>query len=171
MSPFSHPGRLILTRMPRTTRPATAETPTPERPSWSTSDPEAVREFAIDLARLAGDDKCENVLLLDVRDLSQVTDYILIATGTSERQMHSVIQHVAELGLARSFPVFRSTEDEGSTWLLADFVDIVVHLFDASTRAHYDLEMLWGDAPRVEWERPGKPSRNRAGLAPGEPLP
>jgi ribosome-associated protein len=157
--------------MPKTPRPAEGDTPSPDRASWSTSDPAAIRDFAVDMARLAGDDKCENVLLLDVRELSQVTDYILIATGTSERQMRSVLQHMGELGPARGFPVFRASEDDHSTWLLADFVDIVVHVFDANTRAHYDLEMLWGDAPRLQWQRPEAQGRNRAGLPIGEPLP
>jgi ribosome-associated protein len=157
--------------MPKTPRPTEGATTKPDRVSWSTTDPAATHRFAVELARLAADDKCENIVLLDVRDLSQVTDYIIIATGTSERQMHSVLQHVAELGEGRGFPVFRSSQDDRSTWLLADFVDIVVHLFDANTRAHYDLEMLWGDAPRLEWQRPEAPGRNRAGLRPGEPLP
>jgi len=157
--------------MPKPPKPAQGDTPEPDRASWSTTDPEAMRLFAVDVARLAGDDKCENVLLMDVRTLSQVTDYIVIATGTSERQMRSILKHVADLGADRGFPVFRSSEDEHSTWLLADFVDVVVHLFDANTRAHYDLEMLWGDAPRLEWHRPEGASRNRAGLRIGEPLP
>jgi ribosome-associated protein len=157
--------------MPKTPEPAQGSDPKPARAAWSTSDPVGMRSFAVDLARLASDDKLENVLLLDVRALSQVTDYIVIATGTSERQMHSVLQHVQDLGQERGFPVFRSSEDDHSTWLLADFVDVVVHLFDAATRAHYDLEMLWGDAPRLEWERPERAPRNRAGLRAGEPLP
>ena len=44
--------------------------------------------------------------------------------------------------------------DDRASWLLADFVDVIVHVFEPNTRAHYDLEMLWGDAPRLEWERP-----------------
>ena len=155
--------------MPKPPKPAQGDTPEPDRASWSTTDPEAMRLFAVDVARLAGDDKCENVLLMDVRTLSQVTDYIVIATGTSERQMRSILKHVADLGAERGFPVFRSSEDEHSTWLLADFVDVVVHLFDANTRAHYDLEMLWGDAPRVEWERAAespKPRKTRGTTSP-----
>jgi ribosome-associated protein len=164
------PARPVKGEQPPTD-PTPGHVPSASQASWSTSDPEATRGFAIELARLAGDDKCENVLLLDVRELSHVTDYILIATGTSERQMRSVVEHLAELGAARGFPVFRSSEDDHSSWLLADFVDIVAHLFDHATRAHYDLEMLWGDAPRLDWQRPESIGRNRAGLRIGEPLP
>ena len=120
--------------------------------------------FAVEAARLVRDDKCDDVVLLEVRELSQITDYIIVASGTSDRQMHSVLRHVEELGKGRNMPSFRSNTDDRSTWLLIDFVDVVVHLFEPNTRAHYDLEMLWGDAPRIEWERPDQLPRDRAGL-------
>lgn len=127
-------------------------------PATSTN-PEAGRAFAIEAARLLSDDKCEDVVVLDVRELSHVTDYIIIGSGTSDRQMHSALTHLEELGREQGFPVFRSSDDERSTWLLADFVDVVVHLFEPNQRAHYDLEMLWGDATRIPWERPDAPRR------------
>ncbi|MFZ4575544.1 MAG: ribosome silencing factor [Phycisphaerales bacterium] len=120
--------------------------------------------FAIESARLVRDDKCEDVVLLDVRQLSQVTDFIIVGSGTSDRQMGSVLKHVEDLGKTRGFSAFRTTTDDRSTWLLADFVDVVVHLFEPNIRAHYDLEALWGDAPRIEWERPDQMNRDRAGL-------
>lgn len=129
---------------------------------------EAALKFAIAAARLLADDKCEGIMVLDVRNLSQVTDYIVIGSGTSERQMRSVLNHVEELGEQSGFPPFRASDDDRATWLLADFVDVVVHVFEPNTRAHYDLEMLWGDAPRVAWERPGDAARNRAGLKDGD---
>jgi ribosome-associated protein len=120
-----------------------------------TLDPgERAREFAVEAARLLGDDKCTDIVLLDVRGVSQVTDFIVIGSGTSERQMRSVLTHVEDAGAARGFRAFRTSTDERAAWLLADFVDVVVHLFEPNTRAHYDLEMLWGDAPRLKWERP-----------------
>lgn len=133
------------------------------KPAPASSDSDGLK-FAIDAARLVRDDKCEDVVLLDVRDLSQVSDFIIIGSGTSDRQMHSVLRHVEDLGKGRAMPAFRSSADDRSTWLLIDFVDVVVHLFEPNTRAHYDLEMLWGDAPRLEWERPDQIQRDRAGL-------
>jgi ribosome-associated protein len=140
-------------------------------PARSTTPPEVVRTFAIESARLLGDDRCEDIVVLDVRELSQVADFIVIGTGTSDRQMRSVLMHVQELGEKMGFPSYRSSTDERATWLLADFVDVVVHVFEPNTRAHYDLEMLWGDAARLEWERepgtgPGA-GRDRAGLRGG----
>lgn len=133
-------------------------------PSRGKTDPKVSREFAVEAARLMADDKCEEISLLDVRELSQVTDFIVIASGTSERQMRSVLKDVEKLGAQRGFSAFRSSTDDRATWLLADFVDVVVHVFEPNTRAHYDLEMLWGDAPRLTWERPEGRSRDRAGL-------
>ena len=111
-------------------------------------------DFAVEAARLLADEKCENVLVLDVRGISQVMDYVVIGTGTSDRQMRAVIHHVQELGAATGYSAYRSHTDTRGTWLLADCVDVVVHLFEPDTRAYYDLEMLWGDAPRVDWARP-----------------
>lgn len=114
------------------------------------------RAFAVAAARLLEDDKCSDIVLLDVSGISQVTDFIVIASGTSERQMRSVLSHVEDLGARDGYQAFRTSTDERAAWLLADFVHIVVHLFEPNTRAHYDLEMLWGDAPRVKWQRPKK---------------
>lgn len=137
--------------------------PIPPR-SFKKSDPKLIADFAVETARLLFDDKCEDVVLLDVRSKSMVCDYILIASGTSDRQMRSVLDHAQDLGRSLHFNAFHTSTDDNATWLLADFVDIVVHLFEPNVRAHYDLETLWGDAPRVDWERPDQRRRDRAGL-------
>ncbi len=133
------------------------------KPAKTRATGERSREFAIEAARLLQDDKCEDVVVLDVRTLSPVSEYIVIASGTSERQMRSVLSHVEDLGAERDYGVFHSTKDDRATWLLADFVNVVVHVFEPNTRAHYDLEMLWGDAERIAWERPA--ARAKAGRA------
>lgn len=147
--------------------PAPPTRPMP-RPAPAATGPmtqaEQARAFAISAAQLVRDDKCTDVVLLDVRNLSQVTDYIVIGTGTSDRQMQSVLDHVEDLGKTMGYPAWKTDTDQRSTWLLLDCVDVVVHLFEPNTRAHYDLEMLWGDAPRMEWERPDQVPRDRAGL-------
>lgn len=149
--------------MPADLPESIASAPIPPR-SFKKSDPAAVLGFAVDAARLLHDDKCEDVILLDVRAKSMVCDYILIGSGSSDRQMRSVLDHVEQLGKAGGFAAFHSSSDDRATWLLTDMVDVVIHLFEPNTRAHYDLEMLWGDAPRVEWERPDQRRRDRAGL-------
>ncbi|HZW10917.1 MAG TPA: ribosome silencing factor [Phycisphaerales bacterium] len=116
----------------------------------------AAEAFAIDLARLMHDDKCTQVSVLDVRGLSPITNFLVIGSGTSERQMRSVMDHAVDLAAEQRIEPYRLTKDAGAHWLIADFVDVVVHLFEPNTRAHYDLEMLWGDAREVPWQRPGE---------------
>ncbi|UYV11615.1 MAG: ribosome silencing factor [Phycisphaera sp.] len=129
------------------------------------------RVMAIDLARALTDDKCENVLVLDVSGVSPVTDYIVIASGTSDRQMNSVLDNAMELAEEAGMAAVRHAKDERATWLLADFVDVMLHIFEPNTRAHYDVESLYPDATEVAWARPDQIDRNRAGLKPDERFP
>lgn len=140
---------------------------------------EAARRFSIEAARSLEDDKCEDVLVLDLRGLSVVTDFFVVASGTSERQMRSAGQHIHDLGKERGFEVYHSNLRSGpTTWYVIDFVDVVVHIFDPEERSHYDLEMLWGDATRLSWARrtdqrheAAQESRNRAGLREDDVIP
>ncbi len=128
-------------------------TSAPDTPRSAAIEPTEARDFAIEAARLLADSHCEDVVIFDVTDLSPVTRMVVIASGTSDRQIKSLVGHVSELGREMGFDRFGSERDEASTWMVADFVEVMVHLFEPVTRAHYDLEMLWGDAPRVSWHR------------------
>src|SRR5262245_60445380 len=108
------------------------------------------RQFAVDSARLLSDDKCEDVIVLDLRSVSTVCDFFVIGTGTSDRQMKAVADHVEQLGRQRGERPFSTAGFDGSSWIVIDYVDVVIHLFDAEHRRFYELETLWGDAPRVE---------------------
>lgn len=141
---------------------------------------EAARALSIEIARLLKDDKCEDVLVLDLLGHSSVTDFFVIASGTSDRQMRSAGLHAEALAKERGFELHRSNlKEREATWLVLDFIDIVVHLFEPETRHFYDLEMLWGDVERVEWRREkdreedvrSDDRRNRAGLRDDEVLP
>ena len=112
-----------------------------------------VREFAIEAARLLQDRHCEDVRLLDVHGLSQVCDFILIGSGTSDRQMKSVAHELKDLGKEHGQSIFRANSDNDATWIITDFVDLVVHLFEPNLRAYYDLEGMWSDSHPVEWEQ------------------
>jgi len=112
--------------------------------------------LAIESARLMADLHCENVVLIDVRRHSQVTQCIVVGSGTSDRQMYSVAEDVAELGSESGHPVFQSSRERSSNWMVIDFVDVIVHIFEPNTRAYYDLESLWVDAKRVRWRRAGQ---------------
>ncbi|MGA0285853.1 MAG: ribosome silencing factor [Phycisphaerales bacterium] len=123
--------------------------------SRSSSDPDKVRAFAVEAARTLADRKLEDVLVLDVRELSDVTEYVVLGSGNSGRQMKSVATEVEKLGKETGFPPYRESRDPSITWVVADFVDVVVHLFEPQQRAYYDIEELWTGAPRVEWRREG----------------
>ena len=108
--------------------------------------------FATSAARLLMDRHCEDVVLLDVSTVSQVCDFVLIGTGTSDRQMKSVADELSDLGKELGLCAFRRNVDTGTTWIVTDFITVVTHLFEPRLRAYYDLEDLWADARRVEIE-------------------
>ena len=117
------------------------------------------RQFAIDAAKLAANTRCHNVVLLDVRGISPVTDYMILATGTSPRQMRTVCDDLAEWAQERGVRPYHSDGLESESWMLIDFVDVVVHVFNTESRSFYDLDGLWGDAQRVPWnEAPAAPA-------------
>jgi len=137
-------------------------------------DEAAARDLAVLVARSLRGDKCEQIALLDVRGLSQVTDFLIVASGTSNVQMRAAARNAVELARTQGEEVLNHNVRENEpTWILVDLIDIVVHIFEPDTRAYYDLEMLWGDAERIAWsdrleDMADDPARNRAGLAPGE---
>jgi len=116
-----------------------------------TTQSEESREAAVAAARSASAKQAESVAILDVHGLIVITDYFVIASGETERQVRTIVEEVEkalrELGRK---PVRREGETEGR-WVLLDYVDVVVHVFAEEEREYYDLERLWRDAPRVEW--------------------
>jgi len=109
-------------------------------------------DFARQVARIAADHRAEDVVILDLRGLSAIADFFVIATGTSDRQMRAVAEAVEEYGSTMGQRVYGRCGYESATWVLVDYVDVVVHIFDKERRQYYDLELLWGDAPRVSWD-------------------
>ena len=95
------------------------------------------------------------VVLLDVSALLVITDVFVIASGTSRRHVLTLADEVEErlTGLGRK--PLRREGLEDATWVLLDYGDVVVHVFDEPTRRYYDLERLWVDAPRTEFSLPG----------------
>ena len=110
------------------------------------------RKLAIAAARAAASKNARDILILDVSELIVITDYFVIASGGSDRQVKTVAEEiqrsVAALGVK---PVRREGEREGQ-WVLLDFVDFVAHVFRDEEREYYGLERLWRDAPEVAWE-------------------
>jgi ribosome-associated protein len=130
-----------------------AQAPEPSSGASAHSRETMARDFAIEAARLAQDRHCTDVRLLDVRGLSHVCDFVLVASGTSDRQVKSVGAEMEDLGVEHEMTRFRTTADPASTWVVVDFVDVVVHLFEPARRTYYDLDDLWVDATEVEFAR------------------
>ena len=122
------------------------------------TDDKAALQFAIEAARLAANTRCHNVVLLDARGISPVTDYMILATGTSPRQMRTVCSDLEEWAGERGVRAFNSDGKESESWMLIDFVDVVVHVFNQESRSFYDLDSLWGDAKLIEWNDPAAPA-------------
>lgn len=104
-------------------------------------------------AQAIADKKGFEVILLDVSELVVLTDLFLIATGTSTRHVKTLVEdveYVLKTAIERR-PLRREGEDH-SRWVLLDYGDVVIHVFDAETRSYYELERLWADAPRIELE-------------------
>ena len=108
--------------------------------------------MATGVARVASEQHCEDVVVLDLRGLSPVTDFFVIATGTSDRQMRAVADTIDEHAESLGHKRLGWSGYDVAQWILLDYVDVVVHLFDVDRRGYYDLELLWGDGRRVAWE-------------------
>jgi len=99
--------------------------------------------------------KAEDIVCLDVRELVEYMDAMVIVTGRSGRQNRAIAAHVLKQVKReyRILPLSKAGVDAGS-WICIDLVDVVLHIFDPASRAHYDLELLWSDAKRTEHETP-----------------
>ena len=108
------------------------------------------KKFALAAATLAAERHCSDIVVLDLRDISPATDYFVIATGTSGRQMRTVSDEICEAARKQGQQRFGRAGYEQARWILLDFIDVVIHIFDNEYRNYYDLELLWGDAKRLE---------------------
>jgi len=119
----------------------------------SADDPEASRELALRVAEAALDKKAARIEIIDVRGKVDYTDYVVVMSGRSDRQVAAIARGIEE-DLKSKYGA-RCSGVEGlpqGNWVLLDFGDVVVHIFHQDTRDYYDLEALWLDADRVEFE-------------------
>lgn len=110
------------------------------------------KELAIACARVADEIKAENIRIWDLRGLSNLTDYMVVCSGTSMPQLRAILREVS--GRMVEDHGVRPTHAEGkpdSRWVVMDFIDVMVHVMDVETREYYGLEELWKDAKEVTW--------------------
>lgn len=109
--------------------------------------------FAQRAAQVALDNKGQDVVLLDLRGVTDMTDFFLIASGTSDTHVRALGEHIMAELKKEGFPVHHVEGLEKGRWVLLDFVDFVVHIFHPTLRNFYQLERLWADAEEVPLER------------------
>ncbi|RMD81521.1 MAG: ribosome silencing factor [Candidatus Dadabacteria bacterium] len=105
-------------------------------------------ELAKRAAELTADKKSADIVILDLRELSSVTDYFVICSGRSDIQVRAICDHVLERLKAAGVVPLATEGVERGRWALLDFGDVVVHVFQEATRRLFDLERLWLEAPR-----------------------
>ncbi len=117
------------------------------------------RKLALLCRELADNKKAEHITILDVREISSVTDYFVIASGTSQPHLRAIVDEIQD----------KVREDHGlkpiavdgtlqTAWVVIDYFDVIVHVMRQDVRDRYDLETLWGDAPRVKPRKRKVPS-------------
>ncbi|WP_208723291.1 ribosome silencing factor [Corallococcus llansteffanensis] len=125
--------------------------PAPPPPPKLAENPKA-RELARRIGDLLLDKKASDVVILDMRGMTSYADYIVIASGESDRQVSAMAENV-QVQLKQGAQPLRPISTEGletGQWVLLDYDDVVAHLFNGEVRAFYDLDGLWADAPRVK---------------------
>ena len=112
------------------------------------------KKLALVCRELADNKKADNIVILDVKELSSITDYFVIASGNSEPHLRAISDEI--LNKLRDEHHLRPRAVDGNlqaAWLVLDYFDVIVHVMRNDVREHYDLESLWGDAPRVRPRR------------------
>ena len=118
------------------------------------------RKLALLCRELADNKKAENIIILDVRKISSITDFFVIASGTSEPHLRAIVNEITDK--LRDDHHLRARAVDGTlqaTWQVLDYFDVIVHIMRTDVRERYDLESLWGDAAQV---KPRKKSSPRA---------
>ena len=110
-------------------------------------------ERAVLSARVAAENKARDVVVLDMRNITPLYDFLVLATGGTRRQIHNIAEDVDDALNEAGDERLGIEGYESSHWVVQDYGDVVVHIFDPEARGFYNLEDLWADAPRLDWER------------------
>ena len=115
------------------------------------------KKLALLCRKLADDKKAENIVVLDVRKLSSVTDYFVIASGSSQPHLRAIVESITSS--LRDDEGLRPARTDGATagtWVVLDYFDVIIHVMHTEARERYDLEGLWNDAKTVNPPKPRK---------------
>ena len=107
-----------------------------------------------ELARIAvdalEDKKAEDIHIIDISEVSTLADYFIIANGTNRSQIQTLADHVEEVLGRAGLPLKQTEGYESANWILMDYRDIVVHIFDKENRLFYDLDRIWRDGKQID---------------------
>ncbi len=109
-------------------------------------------KYACLVARVADEFKGQDILVMDLTAITPIVDYFVLATATNRRQMHAVVEEVDRAMAAVGSQRIGIEGYDSNRWILQDYGDVVLHVFSPEARQLYDLEHLWADAPRVQWQ-------------------
>ena len=110
------------------------------------------RDYALLAAKTLSDKKAQDIIIIDIQEKAAFADYFVICSGTSERQINSLIDDVED-AFAKNGLLVKSIEGKnGSGWVLMDFGDVIVNLFTKEMRDKYSIEKVWGDCQFIEVE-------------------
>jgi ribosome-associated protein len=105
----------------------------------------------LEIAVRAADSKhAEDIMALDVQEISLLADYFVICSGNSDRQINAIVEDIVEQEQKAQVEIKRIEGKDGGKWVLIDLGDVIVHVFNNSERSFYNLEKLWSDAPLVD---------------------
>ena len=122
----------------------------------ATSDPVRTNlslEQAIQCARIAEDNKAKDVVILDLRGITPIFDFFVLMTGASRRQIHTLAEEIDAYLRSQDERRLSIQGYQASRWVVQDYGDLVIHVFDQESREYYALEDLWADAKHVDWKR------------------
>ncbi|MCH6266481.1 MULTISPECIES: ribosome silencing factor [Neobacillus] len=100
--------------------------------------------------KAADDKRAENILALNMKGISLIADYFMICHGNSDKQVQAIAREIREKANENGLDVKRMEGFDEARWVLIDLGDVVAHVFHRDERSYYNLERLWGDAPRVD---------------------
>lgn len=118
--------------------------------------PSEAERLALLCAEAAADKKAEDIQIIDLRGISDFTDFFIVCSGTSDPQLKAIASGI-RTRVREEFAQGALSEDGGpaTRWVVIDFAQVIVHVFHHEARSFYMLEDLWGDAPRIPFESPG----------------
>ena len=121
------------------------------REQQQVKDKELMKECLKTIYKALDDKKAEDIQIIDIHEVSYMADYFVIANGTNINQVHALCDNVSE-EMAKLKMLTKQTEGYTSgNWVLMDYGDIIIHIFDKESRSYYDLERIWKDGKIVEF--------------------